>query len=74
MMEKTRLHIDLPESVSQLRFALKEFEIRKKVYKIFYRGKSFEFDGYRPYTGEDDISSIDWKASIRANRLLSKQL
>jgi len=72
-MEERKLKIDLAEHIPYLRHSLKELKLRRKVYKIFFRGKSFEFDGFRPYSAEDDVTSIDWKASIRADKLLERQ-
>ena len=42
-------------------------------YKLLLRGKGLEFDSFRKYSDDDDASSIDWKASKRANTLLVKQ-
>ena len=73
MEEQRKLNIDVADSISQLREYLKEFEVKTKRYNIFFRGKSFEFDGYRPYTEGDDVSYIDWKASARSDKPLVKQ-
>ena len=72
-MEQRKLNLDLAESISQLKYTLKDFEVKTKKYNIFFRGKSFDFDGYRPYTSEDDVTFIDWRASARSNRPLVKQ-
>ncbi|MFH1420391.1 MAG: DUF58 domain-containing protein [Candidatus Aenigmatarchaeota archaeon] len=42
-------------------------------YKSAFRGKGLEFDGYKKYEIGDEASTIDWKASLRTNELLSKQ-
>ena len=39
---------------------------------LFYQGKGLEFDGYREYTYQDDAKTIDWKATLRANKKLVK--
>lgn len=71
-MEK--LKIDFGSAVSQFNKAIKEFQIRKVAYKSLFRGKGLEFDGYRYFqSGDDDVSMIDWKASLRGNKLLAKQ-
>lgn len=67
------LNLELAGNIAHLKYLLKEFELRRRSYKAFYRGKSFEFDGYRTYSEGDDASSIDWKASARASQLLEKQ-
>jgi len=36
--------------------------------------RGIEFAGYRGYTPSDDAILIDWKASLRANKLLIKEL
>ncbi len=36
--------------------------------------RGIEFAGYRAYTPNDDASMIDWKASLRANKTLIKEL
>lgn len=43
-------------------------------YKILFRGSGLEFAGLREYSfGEDDASRIEWKASLRSQRLYVKQ-
>ena len=40
-----------------------------------FRGQGMEFSGYREYqSASDDAGKIDWKASLRAQKLLVKQL
>ena len=43
------------------------------MYKIFFRGKSFDFESFRDYSPEDDSLNIDWIASARYDKLLTKQ-
>ncbi len=38
-----------------------------------FKGRGFEFEGYRQFTPNDDASFIDWKASLRSNRLLIRE-
>ncbi len=68
-----RLAIDAPESIAQFEAVVDKFEIRKKLFQILFRGRGPEFDGFRIYSSDDDVSTIDWKASRRANKLLVKQ-
>lgn len=42
-------------------------------YKSVFKGKGFEFTGFRQYLTSDDAHSIDWKASIRAGELLIRE-
>ena len=71
-MEK-RLNLDIAGAISDFEELIKEFMIRKVIYKIIFRGKGLDFDGYRDFNPEDDASLIDWKASSRANKILVKQ-
>jgi uncharacterized protein (DUF58 family) len=38
------------------------------------RGHGIEFGGYRMYSPGDDANMIDWKASVRAKKLLVKEI
>lgn len=42
-------------------------------YNSFFKGRGVEFDSYRDYTTSDSSRFIDWKASIRTNKVLLKQ-
>lgn len=42
-------------------------------YNSVYRGKSLEFDDLKEYSQGDDITSIDWKSSSRADKLLVRR-
>lgn len=62
--------------------ALKRLEVLSKgltssrmtgAYKSFFKGRGLEFSDYRTYAPEDDASLIDWKASVRADKILIKQ-
>lgn len=67
------LNVDVAGSISELRDALKDFELRLKMYRVLFQGKGLDFDGYKEYTPEDDASLIDWKSTVRANKMLVKQ-
>ncbi|MFP4424004.1 MAG: DUF58 domain-containing protein [Candidatus Woesearchaeota archaeon] len=43
-------------------------------YLTVYKGRGLEFGGYRQYTAADDASSIDWKASMRSEHILVREL
>lgn len=73
VVESKRLNLEVPKAVSDLEEAMQKFELRSILYKIIFRGRGLEFDSYRNYDPNDDASSIDWKASKRANKLLVKQ-
>lgn len=68
-----KLQIDFGAAVSQFEKAIRKFHVKKVVYQSLFRGKGLEFDGYRNFMSDDDSSMIDWKASLRGNKLLSKQ-
>ncbi len=53
--------------------AMKKFQVKKIVYKTLFRGKGLEFDGYRNFDPEEDVSSIDWKATLRSGQKMSRQ-
>lgn len=72
-MEPEKLNIDYAGSVSKLVYLLKQYQIRKREFKVFFRGKSFDFETYRNYSSDDDAGTIDWVASARFNKLLVKQ-
>jgi len=42
-------------------------------YFSIYRGSGLEFKGHREYTFQDSARNIDWKASLRSDRLLVKE-
>lgn len=67
------LNVDIPGSISEFQSAMKEFLLKRRLYRILLRGKGLEFEAYRNYSQDDDSSTIDWKASSRANTLLVKQ-
>jgi uncharacterized protein (DUF58 family) len=71
--KKGKLIIDFPHAISQFENAMHKFPVKKVLYKSVFRGRGLEFESYRLYTPDDDASLIDWKASLRANDLLSKQ-
>lgn len=72
-MENKLLNADISEAISGLQASMKEFLLKRKLYRLLLRGKGLEFETYRQFTPEDDASSIDWKASARSNSLLVKQ-
>jgi len=71
-MEK-KLNLDIAGTVSEFERLMREFLIRRVLYRIIFRGKGLEFDSYRDFSPDDDAGDIDWKASARANKLLAKQ-
>ena len=72
-MNPQKLNVDIAGSISELQSMLKEFGLKIKIYKMFFRGKGLEFEGYRNFSPDDDAKDIDWKASSRAQKPLVKQ-
>ena len=72
MVEK-KLNLDISESVYKFESLMERILPKRIFYKLLLRGKGLEFDSYRNFDPDDDSSSIDWKASKRANTLLVKQ-
>jgi uncharacterized protein (DUF58 family) len=70
-MEK-KLNLDIPGSVASFELLMKKVLPKNIFYKIIY-GKGVDFDGYRDYVSDEDSSNIDWKASVRAQKTLSRK-
>ena len=68
-----KLNVDIAKGIAELESMLKEFRLKTPLYKLFFRGKGLEFDGYRDFSPDDDAERIDWKVSSRAQKLLVKQ-
>ncbi len=66
-------NIKFGEAVAKFESAIHRFKIKKIVYRTIFRGRGLEFESYRNFGQEDDSSLIDWKATLRSNRLLAKQ-
>ncbi len=73
LKEKGKLNVDIAGAITEFEEIIKEFKLRKDIYRIIFRGKGLEFEGYRDFAPDDDASNIDWKASSRAQKLLVKQ-
>ena len=73
MNQDKKLNVDIPGSITELGAMLKEFRLKKIIYKRFFRGKGLEFETYRTFSPDDDANLIDWKTSSRAQKLLVKQ-
>lgn len=69
---KKELNLDIPQAISEFESLIKEFFPKDIIYKLI-RSRGLEFESYKEFTSQDDALSIDWKASARANKLLSRQ-
>ncbi len=73
MVEQLRMNV--ASVIRELEVALKvltEAKIMSRYRRVF-KGKGLEFEDFREYTETDDASTIDWRASKRANRLLIRR-
>jgi len=69
------IQIDTSKLIRRIEGILKnlaEARIMSRYRRIFL-GKGLEFMNYRSYTELDDSSRIDWKSSMRANKLLIRE-
>jgi len=76
MQEKVkpkRINVDIPSAITEFQAIMKEFHLKRDIYKILFRGKGLEFESFRDFNPDDDASDIDWKSSSRAQKLLVKQ-
>lgn len=73
MAEKQKLNVDMPRAISDFEAAVKEFQLKEKIYRIIYRGKGPEFVDYQDYSPDDDATNIDWRASLRAQKPIVKR-
>ena len=70
-----KLRIDVEKIVKELEVFAREMVTTRIVgrYKSVFKGKGLEFYDYRDYDIQDDASLIDWKASMRINKLVIKR-
>ena len=67
-----KLNLDIEGAVSEFEMLIKKVLPRNIMYR-FLLSKGLEFDGYRDYTQADEASNIDWKASVRGQKLLMRK-
>ncbi len=68
-----KLVTNFPRAISEFENAMQKFPVKKILYKNLFRGKGLEFDSYRDFAPDDDASLIDWKASLRANKIVARK-
>lgn len=61
------------EAISEFEKILKKFNLKKKIYKLLFNTRGMEFEQFRDFDSSEDANAIDWGASVRANKLLSRQ-
>ncbi len=69
------LDLDFGPKIAELKVFTRKFLIGSlsSSYITAVRGQGLEFDGYRPYSINDDAKEIDWKATLRAQDILVKK-
>ncbi len=68
-----KMIVDYPAAINGFAGAMRNFPVKKILYRPIFRGRGVEFDSYRSFEPDDDASFIDWKASLRTNTLLAKK-
>jgi uncharacterized protein (DUF58 family) len=71
--DKGEFSLNIPGAIARFENAMQKFPVKKILYKNIFRGKGLEFDAYRLFEPDDDANLIDWKASLRANQILTKK-
>ena len=68
-----KLKVEFAKTISAFESAMKKFKLKRILYRTVFRGKGLEFDRYRDFEPGSDASTIDWRASLKANTLLARQ-
>lgn len=72
-IKRARLNVDIATAITEFKSIMKEFRLKRDIFKLLFRGKGLEFEKFRDFTPDDDAADIDWKTSSRAQKLLVKQ-
>lgn len=76
-MKLKQINVDIKPLLNKLQVGLRRGYSEEHLsasWKSVFKGRGLEFDSYRNYLPTDDASSIDWKASLRAQELMVKIL
>ena len=65
--------VDYANAIAGFAKTIQKFPLKKILYRSLFRGKGLEFESYRNFQPGDDASMIDWKASLRGDKLLAKK-
>jgi|TARA_B100001971_G_C18257982_1_gene583928 uncharacterized protein (DUF58 family) len=72
-LKKGEFVMDFSRKIREFESATQALRVKDILYQYAFSGKGLEFDSYRDFDRtSEDSSLIDWKASLRANKLLSK--
>jgi uncharacterized protein (DUF58 family) len=69
----SKFKLEFPEAIAEFERILKKFNLKKKIFKLLFKGRGLEFEQFRDFDESEDASAIDWPASLRAGKLLAKQ-
>lgn len=74
-MVKRRLNLDLKPKIRKIEIYTKGLVKTEYIgeHSSLFKGHGLEFESFRDYTPNDDSKLIDWKASLRSNKLLIKE-
>ncbi|MEM4325908.1 MAG: DUF58 domain-containing protein [Candidatus Pacearchaeota archaeon] len=74
-MEKEKFNTDIFGRIQEFKkIVLGELDFKRKMYRTLFKTTSFEFDGFREYSSSyDNVRDIDWKASVRTQKLLVRK-
>lgn len=70
---ESKLNVNIPKAANKFESLVERVLPKRIFYKMLLRGKGLDFDGYRDLAPDDDSSIIDWKASTRSNKLLTRK-
>ena len=74
ILKKGEFVMDFPRKIREFEKAMQVFPVKDILYQSVFRGRGLEFDSYSDFDKtSDDFALIDWKASLRANKLLTKR-
>jgi uncharacterized protein (DUF58 family) len=67
------LVVDYVTAINSFSNAFSKLPLKKILYRNLLKGRGVEFDSYRDFESDDDASTIDWMASLRAHSLIAKR-
>ena len=72
---KKELSLDLSGGIKRLKVLTHQIVNTRFIgsYTSVFRGRGLVFKDYRPYSPNDDAAMIDWKASVKAKKLLVRE-
>jgi len=71
--KERKFRINFPRAIVEFESVLRKFPVKKILYNTLFQSRGLEFESYRAFESSDDANTIDWKASLRANTLLTRR-